>query len=70
MVGASPEQQRRTIKKGEKSKSDEEEASNSNIAEKAEKLKGDMDSIIDEIDQVLEENAEDFVRNYIQRGGQ
>jgi ubiquitin-like protein Pup len=29
-----------------------------------------MDSLMDEIDEVLEENAEEFVKNYVQRGGQ
>jgi len=29
-----------------------------------------IDDLLDEIDQVLEENAEDFVRNYVQKGGQ
>jgi ubiquitin-like protein Pup len=39
-------------------------------SEKAEKLKGDIDDLLDEIDSVLEDNAEDFVRNYVQTGGQ
>jgi prokaryotic ubiquitin-like protein Pup len=26
--------------------------------------------LIDEIDEVLEENAEEFVKNYVQRGGE
>ena len=30
----------------------------------------DVDAILDEIDDVLEENAEDFVRAYVQKGGQ
>lgn len=30
----------------------------------------DIDQILDEIDDVLESNAEDFVRNYVQKGGQ
>lgn len=30
----------------------------------------DVDSILDEIDGVLEENAEEFVRQYVQKGGQ
>ncbi len=29
-----------------------------------------MDSLMDEIDAVLEENAEEFVKNYVQRGGE
>ena len=30
----------------------------------------DVDELLDEIDEVLEENAEDFVRGYIQKGGE
>ena len=38
--------------------------------EKGEKLKAELDDLLDEIDEVLEENAEDFVRSYVQKGGQ
>lgn len=40
------------------------------VAERHEKLAEDVDAILDEIDEVLEENAEEFVRAYIQKGGQ
>jgi prokaryotic ubiquitin-like protein Pup len=30
----------------------------------------ETDDLLDEIDDVLEENAEDFVRAYVQKGGQ
>ncbi|MGN6696099.1 MAG: ubiquitin-like protein Pup, partial [Aquihabitans sp.] len=30
----------------------------------------DIDDLLDEIDEVLETNAEDFVRSYVQKGGQ
>jgi ubiquitin-like protein Pup len=33
-------------------------------------LKEEMDNLVDEIDAVLEENAEEFVKNYVQRGGE
>jgi ubiquitin-like protein Pup len=39
-------------------------------SEKGEKLKAEMDDLLDEIDEVLEVNAEDFVRSYIQKGGE
>ncbi len=39
-------------------------------ATKGEQLKADLDDLLDEIDEVLEENAEEFVRNYVQKGGQ
>jgi prokaryotic ubiquitin-like protein Pup len=38
--------------------------------ERGEKLKADIDDLLDEIDEVLEENSEDFVRSYVQKGGQ
>ena len=37
---------------------------------KNEQLKNDLDSLLDEIDEVLEDNAEEFVRNYVQKGGE
>ncbi len=30
----------------------------------------DLDALLDEIDGVLETNAEEFVRSYVQKGGQ
>jgi ubiquitin-like protein Pup len=41
-----------------------------NLSATGEKLRDDMDALIDEIDEVLEENAEEFVKNYVQRGGE
>ncbi len=40
------------------------------VAERKEKLDQDIDAILDEIDEALEENSEDFVRGFIQKGGQ
>ena len=39
-------------------------------SETGEKLKADIDDLLDEIDEVLETNAEDFVRSYVQKGGE
>tara|TARA_B100001173_G_scaffold284688_1_gene271074 strand:- start:1330 stop:1530 length:201 start_codon:yes stop_codon:yes gene_type:complete len=36
----------------------------------SERIKGDLDGLLDEIDEVLEANAEDFVKSYIQKGGE
>lgn len=30
----------------------------------------ELDDLLDEIDEVLEHNAEEFVRSYVQKGGQ
>jgi prokaryotic ubiquitin-like protein Pup len=50
---------------------DEVEAeAGTDVAERHEKLTEDVDAILDEIDDVLETNAEDFVRAFVQKGGQ
>jgi ubiquitin-like protein Pup len=40
------------------------------VTEAGEKLKAELDDLLDEIDEVLETNAEDFVKSYVQKGGQ
>lgn len=35
-----------------------------------EELKEDIDDLLDEIDGLLEENAEEFVKGFIQKGGE
>jgi prokaryotic ubiquitin-like protein Pup len=49
-----------------------EEVSEDSLAAsgQGEKLKAELDDLLDEIDEVLEENAEEFVRNYVQKGGE
>ncbi|MCY3851915.1 MAG: ubiquitin-like protein Pup [Acidimicrobiaceae bacterium] len=39
-------------------------------SERGEEIKAELDDLLDEIDEVLEANAEDFVKSYIQKGGQ
>ena len=46
-----------------------EEAAPANT-ERADKIKAELDDLLDEIDEVLDENAEEFVRSYVQKGGQ
>ncbi len=46
-----------------------EEIPAADTAHKAE-LDSDVDSLLDEIDDVLEVNAEEFVRSFVQKGGQ
>ena len=38
--------------------------------ERGDKLKAELDELLDEIDEVLETNAEEFVKSYVQKGGQ
>jgi ubiquitin-like protein Pup len=39
-------------------------------SEQGEKIKAELDDLLDEIDEVLETNAEDFVKAYVQKGGE
>ena len=39
-------------------------------SEQGEKIKAELDDLLDEIDSVLEDQAEEFVRSYVQKGGQ
>ncbi|MFD0559860.1 ubiquitin-like protein Pup [Stackebrandtia endophytica] len=40
------------------------------VAARHEEITEDVDDLLDEIDSVLEENSSDFVRSYVQKGGQ
>jgi len=62
-----PQEQKRTQRKGG---GEAGEVRQAEATEKAEKLKEEMDDILDEIDSVLEENAEEFVKSYVQKGGE
>jgi ubiquitin-like protein Pup len=57
-------------RRSDSTQTDTSETAASNLTEKGEELKEDLDALIDEIDEVLEENAEEFVKNYVQRGGE
>ncbi len=48
----------------------EETQANPKVAETGQRLKEEMDDLVDEIDKVLEENAAEFVKNYVQKGGE
>jgi ubiquitin-like protein Pup len=61
------EQKRRPAQR-EETTTEEEEAPAS--TERGERLKAEIDDLLDEIDEVLEDNAEEFVRNYVQKGGE
>ena len=57
----------------QKQRSERAKSSSSDVsvdATKGDQLKADLDDLLDEIDEVLEENAEEFVRNYVQKGGE
>ena len=46
------------------------EVTETDVAERKGAIDEDVDAILDEIDEVLESNAEDFVKSFIQKGGE
>jgi ubiquitin-like protein Pup len=46
------------------------ERANTDPSASSQKLVGEMDEILDEIDSIIEENAEEFVAQYVQKGGE
>jgi ubiquitin-like protein Pup len=62
--------QQRTTRKGAENEEATEVAPAEDASDRKERLDEDVDAILDEIDDVLEENAEDFVRSFVQKGGQ
>ncbi len=63
-------QEKRTEPKRSGPQAKEEAKANPKVVEGGKKLKEEMDKLVDEIDDVLEENAEEFIKNYVQKGGQ
>jgi len=64
-----PQEQKQPRKSGE-SEDVTEVSPETDVAERKEALDDDVDAILDEIDDVLETNAEDFVKSFIQKGGE
>ncbi len=62
--------EREQKKKQAPSRSDEVVEDVPPSSKQGDKLKAELDDLLDEIDEVLEYNAEEFVRSYIQKGGQ
>jgi prokaryotic ubiquitin-like protein Pup len=63
---AEREQKRKTTP----SRQEEEVEETPAASESGEKIKAELDDLLDEIDEVLESNAEDFVKSYVQKGGE
>ncbi len=61
---------REQVRKTTTPRKDEVTEETPGVSEQGEALKAELDDLLDEIDEVLETNAEDFVKSYIQKGGQ
>jgi ubiquitin-like protein Pup len=65
-----PEQEQKRVQRKGGGEAADDDAGQVRSGSKASELKEEMDDILDEIDSVLEENAEEFVKSYVQKGGQ
>ncbi|MBM7520427.1 ubiquitin-like protein Pup [Nocardioides nitrophenolicus] len=63
-------QEQKQPRRSDEAEETTEVAPESDVAERKEALDDDVDAILDEIDDVLETNAEDFVKSFIQKGGE
>jgi prokaryotic ubiquitin-like protein Pup len=63
-------QEQKQPKKSPETEDQNEAAPQSDVSERKEQLDEDIDAILGEIDEVLETNAEDFVKSFIQKGGE
>ncbi len=63
-------QEQKQPRKGGEEQDAVESTAESDVAERKDQLDEDIDAILDEIDEVLESNAEDFVKSFIQKGGE
>jgi ubiquitin-like protein Pup len=62
--------ERELKKKPAPQRRDDEVVEEPSTTDSGEKIKAELDELLDEIDDVLETNAEDFVKSYIQKGGE
>ncbi|WP_340538465.1 ubiquitin-like protein Pup [Nocardioides sp. GXZ039] len=63
-------QEQKQPRRSQETEETTEVAPETDVAERKDALDSDVDDILDEIDDVLESNAEDFVKSFIQKGGQ
>lgn len=64
------QQDKKKERRKESSKKSEEIQANPEVIEKGKRMTEDLDQLMDEIDGVLEKNSEEFVKNYVQKGGE
>jgi ubiquitin-like protein Pup len=63
-------QQRSTRRTDEAEETTPQGTDAADVSERKEQLDEDIDAILDEIDEALESNSEEFVRSFVQKGGQ
>jgi ubiquitin-like protein Pup len=68
--GLEMSEQRRKAQPSAQSESASEAHDGQTIEEKGKKIGDELDALLAAVDDVLEENAAEFVRDYVQHGGQ
>jgi ubiquitin-like protein Pup len=63
-------QQHKTTRKSSETDEADDVQATEEVAERKERLDEDVDAILEDIDDVLETNAEEFVRGFVQKGGE
>jgi ubiquitin-like protein Pup len=64
------EQKRKTQSSTPQTENAHESRDANKLEQKGKRIGDELDALLDEIDDVLEENAAEFVRDYVQHGGQ
>jgi prokaryotic ubiquitin-like protein Pup len=64
------DQERKTTKRTTPKEDETPAAPKATVVEKGEQLRKTIDDVLEEIDAVLEKNADEFVKSYVQRGGE
>ena len=67
-TGGGQQRANRSSEEVEENEVEENEASD--LKERKAKLDDDVDAVLDDIDEILESDAESFVRSYVQKGGE
>lgn len=63
-------QQERIERKAQRRPEAPTETSHAPEKSKGDQLKADIDAVLDEIDEALLENADEFVKSFVQKGGE
>ena len=63
-------QEQKQPRKSDETEETAEVAPETDVSERKEALDDDVDAILDEIDAVLQSDAEDYVRGFVQKGGE
>jgi ubiquitin-like protein Pup len=70
IIGGTAMAEREQVRRPAPARREEEVDEAPAATESGQKIKAELDDLLDEIDEVLESNAEDFVKSYIQKGGE